>query len=108
MYKVIDKSWVWMLTFPFAHNNVTAFGNTIYKPKGLRMNSNLIAHEKIHLAQQRKLGKWKYLFLYLFCCPFFWNPWRYKWEMEAYTKGSKFSKLTAKKLLQSSAYGWLV
>jgi hypothetical protein len=100
------KSKLWILTFPFAHNNYTTIGNTIYyankKPDPI-----VIAHEKIHAKQQKEIGIVKFILLYLFCCPLFYNPWRYKWEFEAYTKGSGYSSVKTRKILKSYLYGWL-
>ncbi len=100
------KSIWWNLTFPFAHNNYTTIGNTIYYSK-IKPSKIIIAHEKIHSKQQKQIGIIKFIFLYLFCLPFIYNPWRYKWEFEAYTKGSGYSHSKTNKILKSYLYGWL-
>jgi hypothetical protein len=107
MTNIRDKSWLWNLTFPFAHNNVTAWDGVIYKPKGFDLSVKLVEHENIHLRQQERVGKWKFLFLYLFMLPFFVNPWRRDWEIEAYVYGSGLSEDEAKVILKSYKYGWL-
>lgn len=100
------KNIFWYLTFPFAHNNYTTIGETIYCPPG-EVPQEVINHEKIHIKQQKEVGVVKFLFLYLFCLPFFYNPWRYKWEYEAFTVGSKYSNRRTKQILASYMYGWL-
>lgn len=70
------------------------------------MQKRIIRHERIHLQQQKEQGSIKFLFLYIFALPLFYNPWRYKWEWEAYTK-SGTSKEKAKEYLQSWHYGFL-
>lgn len=105
--KLKIKSWVWYLTFPFAHNNYTTIKDTIYYPKGFPPSDSVIRHEVIHSCQQAKVGAFKFIFLYLFALPFFYNPWRYKWEYEAFTKGSGYSDEETKKILGSYMYGWL-
>jgi hypothetical protein len=39
--------------------------------------------------------------------PFFVNPWRRDWEIEAYVYGSGLSEDEAKVILKSYKYGWL-
>lgn len=102
------KSWLWWLTWPFAHKNFTLVGTTLYIPKGAKLTNAILDHEAIHAAQIREVGFFKFYFLYLFACPFFWNPWRYKWELEAYFVGSRISLKGAQKLLRSYRYGWLI
>jgi hypothetical protein len=106
--RIENKSRLWILTWPFAHNNVTAWDGVIYKPKGAELSFRTIEHEKIHLRQQEMVGKWKFLLLYLFALPFIWNPWRKKWESEAYEYGSGLSKDQTKAILKSYKYGWLL
>lgn len=105
--KLKEKSWIWKLTFPFAHNNYTAIGETIYYPKGHYPTNLTIEHEKIHLEQQKQVGLVKFLFLYIFALPFLYNPYRFKWEYDAYVRGSKLSHDETMKILKSYRYGWL-
>ena len=105
-----QKSWLWNLTIFANTKTTTTFFPNIYLSKNFYSlpkshQSKLLNHEKIHLKQQKN-GLLKFLFLYLFCLPFFYNPWRYNWEYEAYTK-SGTSKKRTKQLLSSWHYGWL-
>lgn len=102
------KSWLWKLTWPFAHNNYTNFFGTLLHPKGDYPDKKVIAHEEIHTRQARECGGWlKFYFLYLFCFPFLYNPWRWKWEWEAYEQGSGYYRTVTRRILGSAAYGWL-
>lgn len=104
--KIKEKGWGWKLTFPFAHNNYTFWCDTLYYPKGKEPTSQIVAHESHHAAQVREHGSFKFHFLYLFALPILWNPWRAKWEREAY-KADGLSDEVIDKLLSSYAYGWL-
>lgn len=104
-----QKSFIWYLTI-FANPNVTT---TIYPNIYLSKNfynlsklsqTKIIKHENIHLKQQKN-HLLKYLFLYIFVFPLFYNPWRYKWEYEAYTKSGTSIEQT-KKYLSSWHYGF--
>lgn len=105
--KLKPKNIFWYLTFPFAHSNYTAIGNTIYHPKNKIPSQRIVNHEMIHQEQQKKVGFYKFMFLYIFCLPLFYNPWRFKWEFEAYTKGTGISEDQTRKILKSYQYGWL-
>ena len=106
-----EKKWYWWLTI-FANPNVTTtLSPHIYISKGFSSLSKasqdrILKHEKIHMKQQEEVGKTKFLFLYCFCFPLFYNPWRYKWEYEAYIQ-SGTSKGKANEYLGSWYYGWL-
>ena len=107
-----EKKWYWLLTI-FAGPKVhTTIYPHIYVAKGFnnwpeKLKKRIILHEKIHLKQQKEIGLFKYLFLYIFVLPLFWNPWRYQWEMEAYTKSGHSDK-KAKEFLSMWNYGWLI
>lgn len=106
------KSWLWNLTIFAGQNNATTIGNTIYMMKDFNSLSeenkqSLMAHESIHINQQAKVGLLKFMFLYFFCLPLFRNPWRYKWEYEAYKNGSKWQDADIQSELRSWNYGWL-
>lgn len=101
------KNWLWYFTFPFAHKNYTTIGNNLYYPKGRSPSQSIVNHEMIHYYQQKKVGILKFLFLYIFGLPIFWNPWRYKWEYEAFLKGSKWNHNRIVSILKSYKYGWL-
>lgn len=105
-----QKSWIWWLTV-FANPNTTS---TIYPNIYLSKNfynfsketqNRIIKHEQIHLEQQKN-NLIKYLFLYIFTFPLFYNPWRYNWEYEAYTKSGTSIKKT-KEYLSSWNYGFI-
>lgn len=51
----------------------------------------LLTHEGVHLAQQRRwalygfgVGLLLWWALYLLALPYGWNPWRRRWEVEAF------------------------
>lgn len=104
--KIKKKSWIWKLTFPFAHKNTTTWNGVIYTKDG-SIGAQTLAHELIHIKQQAEVGKWKFAFLYLFCLPFKYNKYRWNWEMEAYIHGSKITLAQTKEILKSTTYGWL-
>ena len=99
------KNLIWFLTFPFAHNNFTTIGDSIYCPE--IPSKQTLEHELIHVRQMKIHGTFKFIFLYFFCFPFFYNPWRYQWEREAFLYGSMISEQDMKKELGSYRYGWL-
>lgn len=107
-----QRSWWWWLTI-FANPNVTtAIYPYIYVSKNFYNLSKvtqdrIIKHEEIHLKQQKEVGLVRFLFLYIFCLPLFYNPWRFKWEYEAYIQ-SGTSKKVAKRYLKLWNYGWLI
>ena len=101
------KGFLWKLTM-FAAHNYTTVGNTIYYPKRPLGDGLLMKHEKIHVLQQKKVGLLKFIFLYILCGPFLYNPWRYKWEYEAFKYGSLYDHDRIVKILHSSQYGWLI
>jgi hypothetical protein len=105
--KIVKKSILWKLTFPFAHKNYTIIGDTIYSPTGTA-SASVMAHEKIHLEQRKKVGSLKFYFLYLFAFPLFKNKYRANWEIEAYIHGSKYTLKQAKQMVYgTTTYGWL-
>lgn len=106
--KFKEKSWIWKLTWPFAHNNYTVILGTIYYPRGNFPSMSIIRHEEIHEEQRKRVGNISFYFRYLFCLPILWNKFRYSCEFEAYTKGSGMSEEEAKKMLRRSTYGWLL
>lgn len=114
MLRSQEKSWVWYLTFPFAHNNYTTIWDTLYYPPGQFPGGSIFAHEEIHSAQQKSWGifvpVWFYLYLIAFPLglPILWNPWRKKWEKEAYVFGSGYPEEEAEAILRTYRYGWLL
>lgn len=72
----------------------------------------IFKHEEIHEKQAKRTGgwfiwTWLYLIGFPLGLPFFWNPWRKKWELEAYIKGTGFSKEAALQAISGKAYGWI-
>ncbi len=72
-------------------------------------------HELIHIDQQGKWCKWytfwivgllAWFFMYFLVLPIGWNYWRYKWEYEAFTKGSGYSDSLAKEILNRNYLLW--
>ena len=106
------KSWLWWFTLFANPNTTTTVYPNIYTHKDFdtfskELQKRIIKHETIHLKQQKETGLLKYLFFYVFAFPLFYNPWRYNWEYEAYTK-SGTSEKQAKEYLSSWNYGCLV
>ena len=109
--KIRIKSWFWNLTIFAGQWNNTALGNTIYVQKDFYslsplIRAKIIFHEEVHLKQQAENEILKFVFLYLFCLPILYNPYRYKWETEAYQKEGWFNS-EIRLELRSWRYGWL-
>ena len=100
------KGWWWKLTWPFAHANYTTIGSTIYCPGSTDISEQTLNHELVHIEQQRRIGVVWFILAYLFLLPFIWNPFRWKWEVEAYSV-SGWPQDDIRRVLRSSAYGWL-
>ena len=71
----------------------------------------ILKHEDIHLAQQRRwaiyglgIGLIVWFFLYELCLPIWYNPWRRKWETEAYSKGNNLDNGSIDIILQGEPY----
>lgn len=65
----------------FPVGGIMLFGNVAVKD----MNDQvLLAHEIQHVLQFRR-QPWTFYLKYLFLLPFGWNPWRARWEAEAYS-----------------------
>jgi len=106
--KIKEKGWIWSIIAPFSKDSFILLCGTIYCPKGKRPSKSVIRHEEVHMEQQKKYTWLLYHFLYLFCFPVLWNPWRKKWEAEAYRKGQKLRPEHIKIILRKRAYGWLL
>lgn len=68
-------------------------------------------HELIHIEQQKRWFKWYTLYIpgllawyfcYLALLPVGINPFRYKWEMDAFTRGSGYSEEMTKEILKKN------
>lgn len=85
---------LFILTFGKQRSFMTTFtttvGSTIYVPAGWddyspRAQCTILRHERVHLRQAKKYGRFLFSFLYLFCWLPVWRAyWRTKFEMEAY------------------------
>ena len=76
-------------------------------------NQPAIDHEKRHCFQQDSFYKYGwyfgilvYRFLYFLCLPICWNPFRYKWEMDAYVNGSHYKKSIAHTVVCRDYWLW--
>jgi hypothetical protein len=85
-------------------------GFTLY-PYILYMEEGVLPHEMIHIKQQEAfwkkagpLGLLAWLALYFLVLPVGWNPFRRKWETEAYKKGSKYSPEMIEYILRKSYF----
>jgi len=63
----------------------------IFVHKDLIDDPRVLLHEDVHYKQQKKwfiygagIGLILWFILYLFVLPFYWNPWRRRWETEAF------------------------
>lgn len=110
----------------FLHSFVTTYGGKIYLPAEWEnwpesRRQITLAHEEAHAKQQEKITSFLYLLLYYLCLPIFWNPFRRRWEREAF---EKTIKITAEihghayvqsqeyrdyiaKQFYTSTYGWM-
>jgi hypothetical protein len=60
------------------------FGRTVFIRRTYKDDPVVLAHETIHVLQYHREGFLKFLFLYAFALPVGWNPWRARWEAEAF------------------------
>jgi len=74
-----------------------------------------ILHEEYHLEQQFKwyirghvFGLFAWYFCYVFILPFFFNPFRWRWEAEAYMKAQNYNAKEIEGILSGWTYGKLV
>jgi hypothetical protein len=70
-----------------------------------------LPHEEVHLKQQEPYYRYgwhfgivAWMFLYFCCLPYRYHYWRTKWELEAYTKGSKLSEARAQRIIDANYY----
>ncbi|MBI5527832.1 MAG: hypothetical protein HY897_15995 [Deltaproteobacteria bacterium] len=102
-------------------------GRTIYLSKGCygmylatgKQPDGILFHEYRHFEQQRDVGLVKFLVMYLLCLPALWNPWRRRWELEAYRVSIAFRlgnslglssgyQQYLAEMLSSWRYGWMM
>lgn len=93
---------------PFKIGSFTGF--TLY-PFIFYFDVGVIPHEKVHIRQQMPywkkagpLGLLAWLALYFLVLPVGWNPFRRKWETQAYKKGSKYSDEVIEYILKKSYF----
>ena len=89
---------------------MTVYPFIIIDPRYLD-NTILIEHEMVHIEQQKRwfkyglgIGLLLWFFLYLLVLPVYWNPFRRKWETEAYKKAQKFSNEQIDEILSKAPY----
>ena len=83
------------------------FGNTVFIKDKSRNNPAILAHEAVHSRQQAEHPVWFWV-SYLLLLPVGWNPFRTRWEAEAYAEEVRYglSVDIAAAWLSSSTYGW--
>jgi hypothetical protein len=71
----------------------------------------LMRHERTHWEQQRRwalyglgVGLLVWWALYCLTLPVGWNPWRYRWEIEAYRAGEGLDEKRVREILRSRPY----
>jgi len=76
----------------FMESFTTTIGSTVYTSGEWRTLADysrviILRHERVHLRQAKKYGRFVFAFLYLFCpLPVFYAKWRTQFEMEAYAE----------------------
>jgi hypothetical protein len=68
---------------------------------------SLLAHELVHVRQQVERPIWFWV-SYLLLLPLGWNPWRMRWEAEAYAVQVRagWSIESAARAIAGPLYGW--
>ena len=94
----------WLLFWAIA----ITLGHLIFIRKAYKDDPVVLAHETIHVLQFKREGLFGYLILYLFCLPFLWNPWRARWEAEAYAVNVRAgaSLQACAKIISGPSYLW--
>lgn len=59
-------------------------GQRIFIRRAYKDDPVVLAHEAIHVLQYKREGLARFLFLYVLALPVLWNPWRARWEAEAF------------------------
>ena len=83
-------------------------GQLIIIRRAYQYDPVVLAHETIHTLQFRREGIFGYLILYLFCLPFLYNPWRARWEAEAYAVNVRAGASVefCAKIISGAGYLW--
>ena len=94
----------WLLFWAIA----ITLGHLIFIRKAYKDDPVVLAHETIHVLQFKREGLFGYLFLYLFCLPCLYNPWRARWEAEAYAVNVRAgaSLQACAKVISGPSYLW--
>jgi hypothetical protein len=108
------------MSFPFVETKLVSLFKAgaitvwpfIFVHPDLANDPATLKHENIHYNQQKKWAKWglylpgllAWFALYLLVLPVGWNPFRYKWESEAYEKGNGFWLVKIKEMMKKPPY----
>ena len=95
----VHRLWPW---FPAAR---ITFGRHIFKrDKGSKLT---LAHELVHVRQQAEHPIWFWV-SYLLLLPLGWNPWRMRWEAEAYAVQVRhgYTVESVARVIAGPMYGW--
>lgn len=119
-YKVKkSKWWDWTIFMPRTiSNGIWPFGIFLAEDAekwSKRTKWRVLRHEETHLMQQYQWYSTAWVFgllawyvCYVFLLPFWFNPFRWKWEMEAYMRGQEYGKvIISRHYLSEKTYGWL-
>ena len=89
---------------------ITVFPFVFVSPE-FAEDKETLAHEAVHYRQQKKwciyglgVGLIVWYLLYLLALPVGWNPFRYRWEYEAYKEGSKWTDEGIRDTLKEAPY----
>ena len=91
--------------YPFA--SAMTFYSHVWVKDSRKGDLDLLRHEEVHTKQQMAHPVWFWV-SYLLLLPLWWNPWRTKWEAEAFAQQihSEADLVWAAKALSGWNYGW--
>jgi len=102
---VKTKSVIW-----FGASAITVYPFIFVHP-ALANDEAIMKHEQVHCEQQKRwatygvgIGLLAWFFLYSLCLPIGYNPFRRKWETEAYQKGQGYDLDTINEILKHAPY----
>ena len=83
------------------------FGRHVFIKDVFRDYQPILDHEAVHIRQQAEHPIWFWV-SYLLLLPLGWNPWRMRWEAEAYAVQVRAgaSVDTVAGIIASATYGW--
>lgn len=110
--KVVNLPWgLWFAGFtmyPFVFLTTRA-------KEGSSQYGSTLDHEMIHIEQQERWWRWGgpigwilWFLLYTLVLPVGWNPFRWKWEYEAFEKGSRYDDKYIRTRLHGFYQLWLM